>query len=266
MSELGEVEIVPARDVGELADLKPVAETIFGPGDRPAGWFERKLSREAVDPDLSVVATIAGRPYGYVLVGRPYAQTARTAGVGVAPELRGRGIGRALLETAGKRAKSAGFSALRSLAEPERQSFYEAAGFVVRRTNHSLLNFSTGDAREGAPPLDWDDLGDCIHEVCAWMKVAWHRTPQPSRFTLRVEDAAVAHVSVEGDAFLVQRLTVKPQRRNEANEILTRLLASLPAPKPVLLYGCNVVSSITQSLIGAGWSVAQTASVVECPL
>ena len=45
-----------------------------------------------------------------------------------------------------------------------------------------------------------------------------------------------------------------------------RALAMLPASRPVVLYGCESVSCVTSSLLRDGWSVAQTASVMERPL
>src|SRR5690606_23057275 len=46
----------------DLAALTRLAEAMFGRGDRPPGWLARKLARERVDPDLSVLAVAPGSP------------------------------------------------------------------------------------------------------------------------------------------------------------------------------------------------------------
>lgn len=271
---MSEVEIVSAASLGDRAELEvllePLARRIFGDGARQPGWFRRKLEREGVDPGLSVVAVEDGRPYGYVLVGTPLAGLARTAGVGVAPGRRRRGMGTRLLQQAARAAHEHGCTRLRTLAERDRVAFYEHAGFVRCRTNHSLLNFSRGDAGPRAraldPPRGWDDIGDCTHEVAAWMQLAWERTPSSDRATLDVEGEATAHLSREGRALLVHRLTTKNVDDDSAVRIASSLLSRLPRPDPVVLYGCNTVSSITSSLVRAGWVAVQTAVVLEKPL
>lgn len=258
--------IVAVAEWGELRGLEGLASRIFGAGDRPRGWFERKLAREAVDARLSRVALVDGDPYGYVLVGSPQMGLARTAGVGVAPQFRGRGIGNQLVEAACVGASQRGLSRIRTLAEPERVEFYRRLRFVVCRTNHSLLNFATGEHKPDAPARAWDDVGACIHEFSSWMQTAWDRTPTEARLTLRITDHAVAHVSREGEAYLVHRLTGNTRDENTIASVTRQLLATLEAPRPVLLYGCDSVSCVTSSLRRDGWSVAQTASVMERPL
>jgi ribosomal protein S18 acetylase RimI-like enzyme len=110
------IEIVGAEVLDDLAALEPVAEAVFGRGDRRSGWFARKLIREGVEPRLSSLAVVAPGPradptrvHGYVLIGRAasLAGVARGAGVGVLERVRGRGIGRRLLEHAVARAAAA---------------------------------------------------------------------------------------------------------------------------------------------------------------
>ena len=82
MTHGNDITLIPGRDVGELTRLQPLAERAFGGGDRPDGWFSRKLLREAIDPDLTVVAVDRSLPAvgpgdpspwcGYLLVGRPH--------------------------------------------------------------------------------------------------------------------------------------------------------------------------------------------------
>lgn len=264
------VEIVAADVLGDPAALEPLARRIFGDGDRRPGWFARKLDREGVDPRLSQVATVDGRPYGYVLVGTPFEVVARTAGVGLDPQWRGRGIGSRLLAAAARAAQQAGFERLRTLAHPDRVDFYARAGFVGCRTNHSLLNFSAGAPEPNPtampPARGWDEIGDCTHEQAAWMQMAWERTPPAERTTLDLDEGATVHLSREGDAHLVHRLTTRHSDDANAVRIVSALLKRLPSPRPVVLYGCNTVSSITSSLMRAGWVSVQTAVVMEKPL
>jgi GNAT superfamily N-acetyltransferase len=256
------IEIASGRSVGELASLAPVVESVLGATDRPAGWFARKLRREAVDPDLTAVALEDGRPCGWVLVGNPARGLARTAGVGVLPEVRSQGVATRLLEAAARHAKAAGLGCLRSLAEPDRAGFFLARGFAARRTNHSLLSFAEGRVPDATPAREWDAVGDCRHTIASWMRFAWDHTPAHERSTLVRRDA-IAHVSREGAAFLVQKLATRSSHEGTIVGTARHLLGMLPAPSPVVLYGCNAVSSVTSSLEHAGWSVAQTAVVLE---
>ncbi len=257
------IQILSGREIGDLSRLEPLVREIFGPGDRPEGWFARKLRRECVEPELSTVAVHDGRPCGYVLVGRPLPRMARTAGVGVLPPHRGAGLASTLIEEAALRAKELGLTRLRTLAEPARVGFYERLGFGVVRNNHSLMRFATGSGTVGDPPRRWADVGDCIHEVAAWMEAAWERTPASARRSVRLDGVALAHVSTEGSAYLVHRLNTNTLDDAAVVEAAKRLLDALPAPRPVLLYGCNVVSSITSSLMRAGWDAVQTSAVME---
>jgi GNAT superfamily N-acetyltransferase len=250
-----------------LADLQPLAERIFGRGDRAPGWFARKLAREAVDPARSVLALAPGdEPVGYMLVGA--ADPGRPgvlfgAGLGVAPEWRGRGVGAALAAAAVADPRP-GDLALRVLAEPPRRGFYERLGFVARAQRHTLHAAGAGvdlDLR-AHPPRAWPLPG---REVAAWREGPWARTPAAEAATLELAGGAWTHVSREGRALLVQRLCLADD--GDPAELAAAALADLRrrvgVGAPLLVYGCDAVSCVTASLLGRGWSAAQTAYEME---
>lgn len=272
----------PAADDGPLARLEGVALRVFGGGDRPAGWFVRKLAREAVDPALSWLAVAEGAAspaplaaiHGYVLVGREPGETlARTAGVGVVPGRRGAGLGGALIGAAARGLARAGVSTLRVLAEPERVGFYARAGLRPRASRVTLLSHGTGPSDPVAfarllaarPPGPWSPDPDApALEVCAWRAGTWARTPPELAATLSLPDGALAHVSREGAALLVHRLLVADAR--EVVAVAAALRSCVPEAMPLLLYGCDEVSSITASLAAAGWAPVQRAVEMELDL
>ncbi|MFJ6213835.1 GNAT family N-acetyltransferase [Streptomyces sp. NPDC092296] len=128
----------------EESDGRPLAEL-----DRRCwSWLSEVGPLRAADvpffderhgPDQYLVAVVAGRVAGYVRVVRPTllasnAHVRQIQGLGVDPDLRGRGVGRALVEAACERARSAGARrlTLRVLGHnaPAR-ALYESCGFVV---------------------------------------------------------------------------------------------------------------------------------------
>ena len=270
--------VLLATDAGrELADLEPLVLRIFGAGDRPPGWFPRKLAREGVDPACSSLAFGPGDELlGYLLVGAdpdpPGPPVAHCAGLGVLPDLRGRGLGPALVAcsvTAARRRAAA----LHALAEPALRGFYERLGFRSRALRHTLWAPGTGAADldlRALPRLAWALPGRAVTQ---WRAGNWSRTPDDEAATLRLPDAdAWAHLSREGAAVLIQRLCIadEPDAPDEPDAAAKRIHAALAelrayfhSDTAVLLYGCDTVSCVTASLIQAKWRVAQTACEMQ---
>lgn len=264
------VRLVPATAVA-TADLQALAEASFAGRPRPPGWFARKLVREAVDRDRSLLALGPGdEPVGYALTGAEPGETlAHSAGLGVLPAWRGQGIGGALVLALGPALRRAGLEALRVLAEPPRRGFYQRLGFVPLAERHTLWSTGTGvadlDLRAHARG-DWWLPGLA---VAGWRAGTWARTPDPDAGTVRLADGdAWAHISREGTALLVQRLSVADdgdpagwQRRIHA--ALTELRARCASDTAIFLYGLDTVSCVTASLLRAKWRVAQTACEMQ---
>lgn len=264
------VQLASALDL-DLATLEPVARQIFGAGDRPPGWFTRKLAREGVDPALSSLAFgTGGEVVGYLLVGDeqgPHAPLlAHCAGLGVLPTHRGRGLGPALVACSVAALRRRHALALHALAEPPRRSFYEQLGFHPLAARHTLQTTGLGprDPDLAAhPPAPWQLPGRC---VAHWRAGTWSRTPKLLAATLQLERGAV-HLSREGQAILVQRMCVDAADDHDDAETIAATLLTLESLRhhfatttPILLYGCDTVSCVTASLIAtARCRVVQTA-------
>lgn len=278
--------IVSGDRLDSLASLEPVAEAIFGAGQRRPGWFARKLERECVDPrscslllreGVDPLAPVrAEQVGGYVLLGRPpsFNTLARGAGVGVLPELRGRGHAAALLEASLARAARVEVQAVELLAEPALLDWYLRLGFEAVRSEWTLLADATGTAAASlawnaqASPVDPAEL--CIWE---WSPEAWQRTPAAERARLELDSGSVcghAWITREGRAYLIQRLALTGPGRSREPALLAALLeqlrACLPAGAPVLLYPIPAQACWSNALCDAGWRVAQRSWVVRCPV
>lgn len=260
----------PADDLAELLALEPVARGIFGEGDRPAGWFARKLRRERVDPRLTVLACRRDDParvVGYALLGAPPSLpgVARCAGLGLLPAARGAGLGRRLVDVARRHAAAAGLREVHVLADTISRPFYAALGFADRVDARTLLAHAHGPpAAPLPPPRPWDPPR--MRPVAGWLREAWEGTDDPLRTTLalalRGERHALAHVSREGRAFLVQRLLLADDAApGDAALAADRLRVQLPAGAPVLLYGV-ADPPLVDSLQRRGWSIAQASTVM----
>lgn len=266
---------------GELAELQPLAEAMFGPGLRRSCWLARKLVRECVDPracSLLVLGPVGAgelveveRVVGYALVGRPASlgRLARGTGVGVIQRLRGRGLGAALVHASCERAASLGVAAIEFLAEPARVRWYAGMGFETIRCEWTLLAHGTSErmrfdwaaAPEPAPPAA------CLW---SWIEEAWQRTPAHERVGL---DAIVGGqrlrvwASREGQALLVHRLELgEPGHVREPAQIvdaLNHVRARLPRGTPLLLYPCPAQRPWSRALIDHGWTIAQRSWVLR---
>lgn len=275
------VRLVPAAGV-ELPRIQALAEACFAGRPRAPGWFARKLAREAVDPARSLLALGPGDSLvGYVLVGaEPGELVAHSAGLGVLPDWRGRGIGAALVRGLLSALRGAAWTGLRVLAEPPLRGFYRDLGFEVQAERHTLWAPGTGtvdlDLR-AHPRRAWPLPG---LPIAGWRAGTWARTPELDAATLTLADGrAAAHLSREGPAILVQRLCVDLDHadadadadvdviddltRRRILAVLTELRARFARDTAVLLYGCDTVSCVTAALIRAKWRVAQTACEMQ---
>ncbi|MEM9460676.1 MAG: GNAT family N-acetyltransferase [Myxococcota bacterium] len=271
-----EPRIVPARTLGDPRRLEPLARQIFGPGDRPAGWFSRKLRRERVDPDLSPVAIEADAPahdpagwLGYVLVGTPPSRgdAVRTAGTGVQPRARGQGVGGRLLETVIRWSRDAGYRRVELLAEHATLPFYRRHGFSSRHPTVTAVAFGHGTRTAWVPPPPWGELGPQEHEPVAWLPETWAGTERTHRRGLRWPTRAgpvTAWISQEGVAWLVQRL-VAP-RSVPLTYLAATLRAQIPLAAPLVLPLLPADAPQTRALLDMGWSVAQRGALLECRL
>lgn len=271
-----EPRIVPASALGDPRRLEPLARRIFGPGDRPAGWFSRKLRRERVAPELSPVAIRADAPVhdpeawlGYVLVGTPpsRADAVRTAGTGVRPDARGQGVGGRLLKTVLRWSQAAGYRRVELLAEHATLPFYRRHGFSIRYPTVTAVAFGHATRSAWVPPPPWVDPGPQEHEPVAWLPETWAGTEPARRRGLRWRTSAgsvTAWISQEGVAWLVQRL-VAP-RSVPLDELATTLRAQIPMAAPLVLPLLPAEAPATRVLLDAGWSAAQRGALLECPL
>ena len=139
--------------------------------------FERRFRGEDLDPFASRVYSRSGLPVGVLLVARR-GRTSRIAAMGVAPELRGQGMGRRIMGEAIDDARSRGDRAV--LLEVIEQNtaalrLYESLGFRTQRrlvgyrrdagaatpatadvlADLDPLDFARLAAREGEPDLPW---------------------------------------------------------------------------------------------------------------
>ncbi len=275
-----EVNIVPATEVADLRALEPLAREVFGAGQRAPRWFARKLHRECVCPATSRLVVRAGLPasdpkawLGYGLVGLPPSlRAARTAGIGLIPEARGRGLGTRLVRSLIEAATGASASALRVPAPPDRVAFYTRAGLRTRRRAHTWLAFGRGSTppMSASAPTPWGSssgppgpgaAGQSGPDKSAWFAEAWERTPAHQRYTVDWSDALDTRhqldVSIEGTAHLVQRWR-SGANASDAVRGLETWLDALPAGTPALLHHVDAVSSVTEHLRAAHWVVVQT--------
>jgi ribosomal protein S18 acetylase RimI-like enzyme len=254
------IEIVGAEALGDLAALEPVAEAVFGRGRRQPGWFARKLMREGVEASLSSLAISDNQVCGYVLLGGApsLGSVARGSGVGVLESLRGRGIGRALMDHALARAHAAGREAAEFLAEPERLRWYAAQGFAVVEEQLTLLALGTGSPTAS---LSAGELAPARGEpLWSWTPELWERTPASDRVHVQREGARF-WLTREGRAWLVHR--GEPNDPAQVMRGLAALRRELAPTTPLLLYPCPAASAWLDALQETGFSLAQRSFVVR---
>ncbi len=259
---IADIRQVPVEDVGDPTLLEPLARAVFGEGQRPPGWFARKLSRECVLPARSILltqstdATDPAAWVGYGLVGRPTSlgSVARTAGIGLVPAWRKRGLGASLVAGLQDAARDDGANGLLIPASPDAVAFYTRCGLSPHNTTHTLWATGVGETSVWATPESWES--PCPGPArSGWFAEAWERTPQTRRHTLRLRDGADRFdVSMEGSAQLAVRWTSS----DGAAEGPRAWLRALSAGTPALLHEIPASAPELPGLLEGGWSVAQT--------
>lgn len=211
--------------------------------------FERRFRGENVDPFASRVYVRDGGAAGILLVARR-GWTSRIAGMGVVPEMRGRGLGRRAMEEAvagarqrGDRAvlleviahntpaiqlyTSLGFQVTRRLVGYRRERREAAAGSQLQEIDP--LDFARVVGREGEPDLPWMLAAETLSA-----------TTLPAR-AFHLEHRAYALIADPADETLVLTALVVPRehrRQGQASRLLSALDAAFPdrpwAVKPIV--------------------------------
>ena len=275
------LEFHPAASVGSTDVLRDLAVQIFGSGDRPPDWFDRKLHRECVDLERSVVACAGPGPtngladlYGYFLLGFPRSLVgiARAAGGGVRPDVRGRGIGRQLVEHACN-VGARGCRAMQVIAEPPVVDYYKGLSFKPYANHVTLLQFATGRAPASMPTFSpWDPAGVRAFEIAGWLREAWDRSGSTrTTFVGQVRSGARMwlHLSREGVAYLGHRVLAESSppaeedRQHGVVAFMRDALDRLPEGAPVLIVGADPASPAARGLVDAGWRVVQRGTTLR---
>ena len=250
-----------------MARLEPLARAVFGQGQRPQGWFARKLHRECVDGPRSQLLTRSADPrdpeawVGYALLGQPpsLAPVLRTAGIGLLPSWRGRGLGQALVAALIDTARHGGAAALHIPSSVVAQPFYRRCGLRPRDSTLTLLAFGRGPASSLPPPEPWahDPPGP---QRSGWLREAWERTEPQQRGTWRLcEGRHRLDVSMEGSAQVAMRWTSTEPDTTGIDAWLDRVATGAPA----LLHGLPERACVHADLEERGWTVVQRTITME---
>jgi GNAT superfamily N-acetyltransferase len=136
-------------------------------GARPDAEWAARLSRGAASPrELPLVAEVDDEPGGltWVRLDDQHDRIAHLHQMWVAPERRGQGVGRALLDAAIAWARSVGAQALVldvTTGNRDATHLYEAAGFVATGTEQPLRPGSELRSRAMRLSLESDVSGPC---------------------------------------------------------------------------------------------------------
>lgn len=268
-AETAEIGLVSTSALGDLAQLEPLAREIFGTGQRPRGWFARKLHREVVSPRASrLVVAPAHAPgdpagwLGYGLLGLPPSLegVARTAGIGLRGVARGHGWGAQLLTALMTAAHEHGRDTLEVPASLDSVGFYRRIGLREHDRHGTWLAFGRGRKEPDPPanrhaPQPWS-TSPTGAIVASWLAEAWDRTPASARYRW-ANNQKTLNVSVEGVAHLVHRwASVGPA--SLAVPGLDRWLEHLPNGTPALLSNVpHSAAELARALEDAGWVCVQ---------
>lgn len=271
---VSDIEIVAVERFEQLIALQAFIEQIFGGGRRAPGWFRRKLIREGVDARLSAIAMDRGSQElcGCVLVGGSLEGRARGSMVSVAAPVRGRGVGRALIDFADAHARAQGFEQLEFACEGDRLSWYLRQGFVLveRQLLLSTSGLGPRDDLHSEVAIEVAPFGRDL--LWTWLSEAWMRTPSRERAYLERDalGGGVARIWLtrEGRAWLALRLEIDFLAANPGEclvDIVTQLRRTLATSTTVLLYPCTAETPTTEALVSAGIIPMQRSFLVSRP-
>lgn len=266
--------IVAASEVGGAARLQSLALRIFGAGDRPRGWWARKLAAGRIDDGLTRVAVQgdadprAPRSWlGYVLAGTPTdaAPFVRTSGVGVLASARGEGVAGRLLDAVAQASAAAGHAGTEVVAAPQLRGWYARHGFTPVAERWTLQTCGTSRARPLAvapiapPPAELDD-----RRVVTGSAEAWAAAADPTSF----EDAVagrlwLSRVGPDAAAWIVHGWIRRPEV--PAAVAAQALRDRIPTDDALLVPLAPAVSWITANVVPAPFRVVQRGLVVRRP-
>lgn len=206
-----------------------------------AGAYESRFRAEDLDPFASRVYLLSGELAGILLVTRR-GWTSRIAGMGVVPKMRGRGLGRRIMQGAIRDARKRGDRSI--LLETFEQNaaavrLYAGLGFSVRRKLYGYsrkartqpqtpdtiseldpLDFARVVVREGEPDLPWMLAAETISSAA------------PPARAYHLDHHAYALVcNPEAEALTLRSLIVprKDRRQGWGMRLLRALYAAFPA-------------------------------------
>jgi ribosomal protein S18 acetylase RimI-like enzyme len=201
-----------------------------------AGAFTRRVTAEQVDPQASWIYETDAGPAGIVLVARR-GRTSRIAALGLAPALRGRGLGREAMQQAIVQARERGDErlVLEVISTNEAAlALYDGLGFERVR---KLVGYRRPpDKVEGtpmAPALQEVVPSQAARRLQAWSDadLPWQLAPQthaaaaPPLRGFVVDDDATALVDDTGADLRIVSMAVRPDARRRG--LGRRLVAGL---------------------------------------
>jgi GNAT superfamily N-acetyltransferase len=254
-----DIHLWPVASIGDAARLEALARSVFGHGQRPDGWFTRKLHRECVVHSRSIVVSRSRDPgdaagwVGYGLLGRPpsLGTTARTAGIGLDAAWRGRGLGQRLVHGLITQARHDDADALLIPSSTDARLFYERCGLKPAEVTHTLLAFGRGASID--PTVEPWDAATPGPMRSGWFREAWEHTD--ARSTARVRGGRDRFdVSFEGTAHVAMRWT----SIDGSPDGPQAWLQTVPAGTPALLHELPADAPVLRRLLDADWTVVQT--------
>lgn len=247
-------DVVP-RPVAECTSAEVAAavnrafEGYLVPVRVSAASYERRFRGEHLDPFASRVYERGGAPVGVLLVARR-GWTARVAGMGLAPEVRGRGLGRRVMRDAADEARARGERAL-LLEVFERNepaaALYRGLGFRPVRRLVGYRRPPGGEDPGAADPLAEVDPLELARAAAREGEpdLPWMLAPE----TLAAAAAPARALTLDGRAFA---LVADPAAE-------TLLLSALVVPRAVRRrgWGSRMLRALAASFPGRPWAVQQ---------
>jgi len=210
-------------------------ENYFVPVNLDAASFTARIEADNVDRHASWIYETADGPAGILLVARR-GRTSRIAALGLAPELRGQGLGRQAMQAAIEQARERGDErmVLEVIASNEAAlALYAGLGFERRR---KLVGYRHPAAAAG-------EAGDTLAEVApstsaAWLQawsdadLSWPLSPQshlgaaPPLRGVALDERATAIIDDTGANVRIVSLAVRPdaRRRGLGRRLVNALL------------------------------------------